>query len=128
MGILICNSGAPLIQYAKDAFPIAKRNCEGQSEIVKAFRSVLKEPKLVGLVILDLARLKDWNHIETLVTLANNSTEGYRCRLPVVNFRRICPPEKAKKELTNFRGLDSKVFRRASDFFADAMIASVEWK
>lgn len=109
-------------------FSVQKTSPLSETEIVKAFRKVLEKPELADLVILDLARLEDWDSVDNLVTLANADSEDNWCRLPVVNFLRICPLEKAKKELASLRELDSKVFKRANTFFTDAMIASGEWK
>ena len=99
-----------------------------RKEIVGVLRKVLEEPTLADLVIMDLARLEDWGSIDTLIALASDASKQNWCRLPVVNFLRICPTEQAREELRRLSEVDSELLKRANFFFTDSMIANGEWK
>lgn len=79
---------------------------------------MLKRPKLADLVIPDLARWKDWDVMDELVTLfkeADDSTNWVR--VPVVNYLRACPLPEAKEHLAELEKIDPEAIKRANTFF-----------
>jgi hypothetical protein len=85
-----------------------------RERLVKSLRLNLDHPKVADLVVMDLARWKDWESMERLVEMFKKSTdETIFIREPVINYLRICPRSEAKKHLDELAKMDPIAFQRA---------------
>ena len=89
-----------------------------KERLLKSLHLVLARPKMADLVIPDLARWKDWSQIDRMAQLFREADEQTTwLRVPVVNYLRVCPLEKAKKTLEELRKIDPEAVRRAETYF-----------
>jgi hypothetical protein len=85
-----------------------------RERLVKSLRLNLDHPKVADLVVMDLARWKDWDSMERLVEMFKKSTdETIFIREPVINYLRICPRSEAKKHLEDLAKMDPIAYQRA---------------
>ncbi len=83
-----------------------------------ALRLVLDRPTLADLVIPDLARWEDWSAIDRVADLFKKADEKSAwVRVPVIQYLRACPDEKAKTYLVELKAIDPKAFKQADNFF-----------
>ena len=89
-----------------------------RERLIQSLHLVLDRPKMADLVIPDLARWKDWSQIDRMAELFREADEQTTwLRVPVVNYLRVCPLEKAKKTLEELRKIDPQAVRRAETYF-----------
>jgi hypothetical protein len=89
-------------------------NAVPRERLIQALRLNLDHPKVADLVVMDLARWKDWDVMERLVEMFEKSTdETIFIREPVINYLRICPRPEAKKHLAGLAKLDPIAYQRA---------------
>ena len=89
-----------------------------KERMLSSLKMLLKRPRLADLVIPDLARWEDWSAMEELVDLFKNSTkESSWVRVPVINYLRACPLEKADKYIEELKEIDPNAVKRAMTFF-----------
>lgn len=91
---------------------------------IAMFRSLLTDPKLADLVVMDLARLEDWESTARLVkmfkeSVAKGDDSGAWIRLPIVNFLRLNPSMVSEDYLRELKLLDPKTFKKAEVLVAD---------
>ncbi|MEM7474451.1 MAG: hypothetical protein AAF483_05605 [Planctomycetota bacterium] len=97
-----------------------------RESLTSALRMILKKQELADLVIMDLARLQDWESTDRLTAIADNPSVENWCRVPVINFLRICPTAKAKQKLNFLREKHSSAYERAKQFYSDATLESMK--
>lgn len=91
---------------------------------IAMFRSLLNDPKLADLVVMDLARLEDWESTARLVkmfkeSVAKGDDSDAWIRLPIVNFLRLNPSMVSEDYLKELKLLDPKTFKKAEVLVAD---------
>lgn len=89
-----------------------------KGRILESMRLILDRPALADLVIRDLARWEDWTQIDKLVGLFKNADDDTSwVRVPVINYLRACPLDRAAKELEALKEIDPAAYKRATSFF-----------
>lgn len=89
-----------------------------RERLLAGLRHVLARPDLADLVIPDLARWEDWSVMPQLVELfAKADKESNWVRVPIVNYLRACPLDKAKLHLEKLKDIDPEAVKRARTFF-----------
>ncbi len=91
--------------------------------IVRALRHVLDRPDMADMVIPDLARWKDWEVMERLVTMFReaNTDETNWVRTPIISYLQACPKPAAKQYIDELREIDPAAVKRAE------MLADLTW-
>lgn len=85
-----------------------------RERLIEALRLNLDHPKVADLVVMDLARWKDWEVMDRLVEMFKKSTdETIFIREPVINYLRICPRPEAKKHVEALAKMDPVAYQRA---------------
>ncbi len=85
-----------------------------RERLIEALRLNLDHPKVADLVVMDLARWKDWDSMERLVEMFKKSgDETIFIREPVINYLRICQGKEAKKHLEDLAKIDPIAYQRA---------------
>ncbi|MEX2186549.1 MAG: hypothetical protein WD875_07135 [Pirellulales bacterium] len=85
-----------------------------RERLIEALRLNLDHPKVADLVVMDLARWKDWDSMERLVEMFKKSgDETIFIREPVINYLRICPRPEAKQQLDVLAKMDPVAYQRA---------------
>ncbi|MEL7499094.1 MAG: hypothetical protein AAFN77_15920 [Planctomycetota bacterium] len=88
-----------------------------QKRIVETVRILLDRPKVADMIILDLARWKDWSVMERLVGMFKDSKEDSSwIRIPIITYLRACPDPKAAAYIEELRKIDANAVKRA-DFY-----------
>lgn len=96
-----------------------------RKRILKGLRLMLARPQLADLVIPDLARWEDWEIMGQLVELFKDADEKSSwVRVPVINYLRACPLDKAKDYIAELEKIDSAAVKRANTFFPFGAAAS----
>ena len=92
-------------------------------QLTASFRRVLKNHLMADLVISDLAYAHDWDSVDQVARLYEVEELSF-ARVPVVNFLRACPGDRAKNELAKLRGRDPKGIKRAESFYPNGFPAN----
>ena len=89
-----------------------------RERIVQGLRHMLKRPELADLVIPDLANFEDWTAADELFELFKTADERSTwVRVPVINYLRRCPTDRAKELLKECEKIDPAAVKRANTFF-----------
>ena len=90
-----------------------------RSALVESLHHVLDRKDLADLVIPDLARWQDWTQIDRLTDLfLKSDPDNNWIRVPVVNYLRACPLDKAKEAIAKLEEFDPDSVKRANTFFS----------
>lgn len=90
-----------------------------RSALVESLHHVLERKDLADLVIPDLARWNDWSQIDRLVQLFKDAdADNNWIRVPVINYLRACPEDKAKEAIAELEKIDPESVKRANTFFS----------
>jgi hypothetical protein len=121
--LFLANKKAPYADTYSAIMAIRFHGTEGdiipRSALVESLHHVLERKDLADLVIPDLARWSDWSQIDRLTDLfINADADNNWVRVPVVNYLRACPKEKAKEALKKLEEVDPESVRRANTFFS----------
>lgn len=121
--LFLANKQAPYADTYQAIMAIRFHGTEGdiipRSALVESLHHVLDRKDLADLVIPDLARWNDWSQIDRLVDLfVNADPDNNWVRVPVVNYLRACPLDKAKEALKKVEEIDPESVRRANTFFS----------
>jgi hypothetical protein len=86
--------------------------------VTAALKHMLKRPELADLIIPDLAAAEDWSAADELFELFKSSDDKSTwVRVPVVNYLRKCPTERAKDLLKECERIDPAAVKKANTFF-----------
>ena len=89
-----------------------------RERILVSMRYMLDRPQLADLVIPDLARWEDWTQVDRMVKLFKDADEETSwVRVPVINYLRQCPLDKAKDQIKVLEKIDPAAVKRANTFF-----------
>ena len=121
--LFLANNKAPYADTYQAIMAVRFHGTEGgvipRSALVESLHHVLDRKDLADLVIPDLARWNDWSQIDRLVELfINADPDNNWVRVPVVNYLRACPEERAKAALKKVEEVDPESVRRANTFFS----------
>ncbi len=91
-----------------------------RERVLMSMRLVLERPELADLVVGDFCRMEDWTVIEKLYTLfvEAETKEANWVRVPVLNYLRRCPLDKAKAYIAELKGIDPAAVSKSFKFFA----------
>lgn len=90
-----------------------------RSALVESLHHVLDRKDLADLVIPDLARWEDWTQIDRLTELfLKSDPDNNWIRVPVINYLRACPLDKAKEAIGKLKEVDPESVKRANTFFS----------
>ena len=117
------NSSAPYADTYAAIMAVRFHGTEGdviqRSALVESLHHVLNRKDLADLVIPDLARWQDWSQIDRLTELfLKSDPDNNWVRVPVVNYLRACPLDKAKEAIAKLEEADPESVRRANTFFS----------
>ena len=121
--LFLDNSDAPYADTYAAIMAVRFHGTEGdviaRSALVESLHHVLERTDLADLVIPDLARWEDWSQIDRLVELfINADPDNNWIRVPVVNYLRACPLDKAEEAIKKLEEVDPESVRRANTFFS----------
>jgi hypothetical protein len=93
--------------------------------ILAGMKHVLKRHDIADLVIPDLASGEDWSALEELFELFKTADDKTTwVKVPVINYLRKCPLERAKELLKECETLDPAAVKRANTLFPEPVPAS----
>ena len=120
---LLANKKSPYADTYAAIMAIRFHGTEGdvipRSALVESLHLVLDREDLADLVIPDLARWGDWSQIDRLFQMFIDADEDNNwVRVPVINYLRACPLDKAKEAIKKLEEIDPESVRRANSFFA----------
>jgi hypothetical protein len=93
--------------------------------VLSSMKHVLQRHEIADLVIPDLASGEDWSAVEELFELFKTADEKTTwVRVPVINYLRKCPLERAKDLLKECERLDPAAVKKANTFFPAPTAAS----
>jgi hypothetical protein len=93
--------------------------------VLASMKHVLKRHEIADLVIADLARGQDWSAVEELFELFKTADDKSTwVKVPVINYLRQCPLERAKDLLKECEKLDPAAVKRANTLFPEPMPSS----
>ena len=121
--LFLDNSDAPYADTYAAIMAVRFHGTEGdviaRSALVESLHHVLERTDLADLVIPDLARWEDWSQIDRLVELfINADPDNNWIRVPVVNYLRACPLDKAEEAIKKLEEVDPESVKRANTFFS----------
>lgn len=100
-----------------------------RDRVVQGLKYMLKRPELADLVIPDLATWEDWSATEELFELFKTADERSTwVRVPVINYLRRNPTERAKELLKECEKIDPASVKRANTFFPGDAAPAVDPK
>jgi hypothetical protein len=93
--------------------------------VLASMKHVLTRHEIADLVIPDLANGEDWSATEELFELFKTADERSTwVKVPVINYLRKCPLDRAKELLKECEKLDPAAVKRASTIFPEPAPAS----
>jgi hypothetical protein len=93
--------------------------------VLAGMKLVLKRHEIADLVIPDLAAGEDWSAVEELFELFKTADDKTTwVKVPVINYLRKCPLERAKVLLKECEKIDPAAVKRANTFFPEPAPAS----
>ena len=121
--LFLNNKKAPYADTYAAIMAVRFHGTEGEviqrSALVESLHHVLDRKDLADLVIPDLARWQDWSQIDRLTDLfLKSDPENNWIRVPVVNYLRACPLDKAKEAIAKLEKIDPDSVKRANTFFS----------
>ena len=121
--LFLNNNDAPYADTYAAIMAVRFHGTEGgvipRSALVESLHHVLNRKDLADLVIPDLARWQDWSQIDRLTELfLKSDPDNNWVRVPVVNYLRACPLEKAKEAISKLEAVDPESVKRANTFFS----------
>ncbi|MDA8745748.1 hypothetical protein N9N28_14030 [Rubripirellula amarantea] len=121
--LFLDNADAPYADTYAAIMAVRFHGTEGdvipRSALVDSLHHVLDRTDLADLVIPDLARWQDWSQIDRLVELFTKADpDNNWIRVPVVNYLRACPLEKADEAIKKLEEIDPESVKRANTFFS----------
>lgn len=88
--------------------------------VLAGLKHVLKRHEIADLVIPDLANGEDWTALEELFELFKTADDKQTwVKVPVINYLRKCPLERAKELLKECEKLDPAAVKRANTLFPE---------
>jgi hypothetical protein len=81
---------------------------------LRGMRHILDRSVMADTVIADFARMEDWTLMDRLVEMAKSTDKELMfVRVPVINYLRVCPEEKAKDYLQEMSKFDPRSYQDA---------------
>ncbi|KAA1260721.1 hypothetical protein LF1_32620 [Rubripirellula obstinata] len=121
--LFLNNKSAPYADTYAAIMAVRFHGTEGEviqrSALVESLHYVLDRKDLADLVIPDLARWEDWTQIDRLTDLfLKSDPDNNWIRVPVINYLRACPLDKAKEAIAKLEKVDPESVKRANTFFS----------
>ncbi len=121
--LFLNNQSAPYADTYAAIMAVRFHGTEGEviqrSALVESLHHVLDRKDLADLVIPDLARWQDWTQIDRLTDLfLKSDPDNNWIRVPVINYLRACPLDKAKEAIAKLEEVDPESVKRANTFFS----------
>jgi hypothetical protein len=121
--LFLANQDSPYADTYAAIMAVRFHGTEGdviqRSALVESLHHVLDRKDLADLVIPDLARWEDWTQIDRLTQLfVNSDPDNNWIRVPVINYLRACPLDKAKEAIAKLKEVDPESVKRANTFFS----------
>lgn len=126
--LFLANADAPYADTYSAIMAIRFHGTESnvipRSALVESLHHVLDRKELADLVIPDLARWNDWSQIDRLTDLfVKSDPENNWVRVPVINYLRACPLDKAEEAIEELQKIDPESVKRANTFFSIPKVA-----